>query len=140
MTTTIKQLTASYFAENYALIRNNYADIAMFFESDLETLKSCAIDGCWSNAMTICAISNALRISIRIVYPPHNGPQDIAYQKLNTIVEPIVRQPIKNIAIMWTGPFDGHSIFVPNHFVTCLVRDVDQSIFYIFFKSICTLN
>lgn len=131
----VKAKTAQFFANNHERLRGGrYGDLEVFFESDLETMKSCAVDGCWSNTLTMVAIANALNLTINSVYPPLNGVDDLVYRTVNTTIQPISENGIaaeKTISIMWTGPYDveAHSsglsestrrTFVPNHFVALL--------------------
>lgn len=130
----LKQITGKYFAANSQRLRNHHAyyPFSQFFdESDLDTMRSCVVDGAYSNALTILALVNALNISVNSIYPPLNGHGDLAYQTLNASIDPIENQAIKQITIMWSAamltPYGNELVFKPNHYVAVL-----PSTYYIF--------
>lgn len=120
----LKKITAKYFAENYAELREEYEEMSLYFLDNYETLQSCLIDGHYSNPLTITAIANALGISIQLIYPPLNS-NDVGKEILNTRIQPIEYAHVpKIINIMFTtcNKWVEGTAFVPNHYVALLLN------------------
>ena len=119
----LKKITARYFAEKFDELREEYSELQIYFESNIDTLKSCWIDGVYSNILTVTAVANALTVSIGLVYPEINGPDDPGNEILNATIQPVDYQsPPRKIWLMMTtcSPLGPNQSFQPNHYVALL--------------------
>lgn len=89
------------------------------------SVADCAIDGGYSSVWTIAALATVIGHNIRVVYPPMNGPGDLAFRCLHGIIEPLqqLTRPQEEIIIMWTnlGHYKG-GLWTPNHFVPVIPK------------------
>ena len=91
-----------------------------------QTCFDTATVGAYSNSWTVLALTDAVGMKFRLVYPHVNGKNDIAFQTLNTVFMPTDVISDRELSVLWYRMGDSEPVpgawYTVNHFAA--VSDV----------------